>query len=121
MNTQQARHKARHHQQPAPLYRDASAICEWLLSRLHDDGRVLSTQICHTALLLLDHVVLALKGRERAHRLDQADAALIRLRTLLQLASAINLFDDSQMLYALEIADRIGRQIGGWQRKQEAL
>jgi hypothetical protein len=37
----------------------------------------------------------------------------------LRLAGAIGLLDEQQVLFALEYADRIGRQLGGWQRARD--
>jgi hypothetical protein len=34
----------------------------------------------------------------------------------LRLAGAIEILDEQQVLFALAYADRIGRQLGGWQR-----
>jgi hypothetical protein len=40
----------------------------------------------------------------------------ITLRTSMRLAMGVGLLDHSQGLFALECADRIGRQLGGWRR-----
>jgi hypothetical protein len=105
--------------EPAPIFTDTFALCTWLLGRLGDDARVLARRSCETALALLDAVVLALKDRERARRLVQADDHLLRLRMYLRLAGATDLLSEDQMLHALEAADGIGRQLGGWQRHQD--
>lgn len=101
---------------PAPLYADTFALCEWLVGRLGDDGRVLARTVCQTALRLLEAVALALKGRAREAHLDLADERLIALRVHLRLAGAAGYLSEEQMVHALAGADLIGRQLGGWRR-----
>lgn len=67
----------------------------------------------------MEHVVLALEGIDRLDHIDDADAQLILLRTQLRLAAATDHMTEAQMLHALTIADRMGRQLGGWQRSLE--
>lgn len=105
----------------APLYVDAFALCEWLLRRLGSDNQVLSRAICTRALGLLEDVALALKDRSREARVDSADEQLITLRIQLRMAQATGLLDEPQLLHALEAADNIGRQLGGWRRRLGAL
>jgi hypothetical protein len=101
---------------PAPLYTDAFALCEWLLGHFGDDPRLLPQNLCHNGLALLDAVTLALKGRRREEQIDAADEGLIRLRTQLRLAATAGYLTEAQSLHALERADAIGRQLGGWMR-----
>ncbi len=101
---------------PAPLYVDTFALCEWLLGRFGEDSRVLPRAICAGALELLDAVVLALKSRRRDEQVEVADERLISLRTRLRLAASAGYLSESQMIHALERADVIGRQLGGWMR-----
>ncbi len=101
---------------PAPLYVDTFALCEWLLGRFGKDTRVLPSAICQHALALLDAVTLALKGRRRDEQVEIADERLIGLRTQLRLAASTGYLSESQMIHALDRADAIGRQIGGWMR-----
>ena len=100
----------------APLFTDAFSLCEWLLRQLDRESSVLARALCDSSLQLLTAVVLALKGRQREEQLAAADECLIMLRMQLRLAGAIGLLGESQLLFALECADCIGRQIGGWQR-----
>jgi hypothetical protein len=102
---------------PAPLYVDAFALCQWLLQHFGEDSRVLPCVLCRTALDLLDAITLALKNRRREVQVEIADESLIRLRTQLRLAGETGYLNQSQMLYALERADVIGRQLGGWLRR----
>jgi hypothetical protein len=100
----------------APIFTDAFKLCEWLLGHLDQTQSILAQRICHCALTLLETLTLALKNRQRELRLDEADEQLIALRLLLRLAGSTALFTEEQMLHALEYTDRIGRQLGGWQR-----
>lgn len=105
----------------APLFGDAFALCEWLLGRLGDNDKVLARTICRIALGLLADLTLALKGRGREARVEDADEQLITLRVQLRMARATGLLDEQQMLYALETVDNIGRQLGGWRRRLGSL
>jgi len=100
----------------APIYTDTFALCEWLFNHLDNEPGILARTLCHNALKLLEVIALALKDRERNERVDEADDRLLTLRLQLRLAGATGLLDEQQLLFALECADRIGRQIGGWQR-----
>ena len=100
----------------APVYVDTLALCQWLLQHFGDDRRALPRTLCDCALALLEAVTLALKGRRREEHLDLADERLICLRTHLRLAESLGYLDQRQMLHALERADAIGRQLGGWLR-----
>lgn len=104
----------------APLFTDTFSLCQWLLRHLDRERGVLSRTLCENALALLEVVTLALKNRLREERLEDADERLIVLRMQLRLAGSLGLFEERQMLFALECADRIGRQLGGWQRALDA-
>ncbi len=105
---------------PAPLYVDTYDLANWLLGHLNERADPLSRDSCRICLGLLDAVVLALKHRERWERLEQADEALLRLRQRIRLIQEQRVFDERQALHALELCNRIGRQIGGWQRSLES-
>lgn len=100
----------------APLFRDAFALCEWLLARLQRNPTPLPRALCGNALRLLEAVTLALQDRGRAERVDEADERLAALRVQLRLAERLQLLDHEQALFALDCAHRIGRQLGGWQK-----
>lgn len=100
----------------APIFSDTFTLCQWLLERLDGQPGVLATTLCRNALQLLEAVALALKGRQRDERLEEADERLIMLRLQLRLAATTGLLEEEQSLFALAEADRIGRQLGGWQR-----
>ena len=101
---------------PAPLFVDAFSLCEWLNGRLTQNRDALSGRLLHHALDLLEDITLALKDYHREQRLEQADERLVVLRVELRLAAACGLLEERQALHALDYCDRIGRQIGGWQR-----
>ncbi len=106
--------------EPSPLYTDTFALCEWLLNHLDREPGVLAQTLCQTALTLLETIAFALKNRLRDERLDEADERLLALRLQLRLAGSTGLLTESQVLFALESANRIGRQIGGWQRVMDS-
>ena len=100
----------------APIFADTFSLCQWLLERLDGQPGVLSSAVCTNVLKLLEAIVLALKGRLRQERLEEVDERLITLRLHLRLANTTGLLNEDQFLFALQAADRIGRQLGGWQR-----
>jgi len=104
---------------PAPLFVDAYALCEWTLGRFGSDDRVLPRRVSEQVLAILGAVVLALKGRRREDQLDEADERLLVLRTQLRMAASLDIVTEPQLLHALKLADRIGRQLGGWQKQLE--
>ncbi len=101
---------------PAPLFVDAFSLAEWIFGRFGRDEGALPKSICAVMLDLLDAVTLALKGRNREEQVEIADEQLIRLRIRLRLAAEREYLTEKQLLYALERADAIGRQLGGWLR-----
>jgi hypothetical protein len=105
-------------QREAPIYTDSFQLCGWLLEHFDADPGVLARELVSTALALHKHLVLALWLPEPAPELDLADEALILLRALLRLAEASRKLSQDQLLYALERADAIGRQLGGWLRRE---
>ena len=102
--------------EPAPLFTDTFALATWLVERRGGSADVLPRRVLEVAVRLLEDVTAALKGRDRHERLSAADEGLLTLRTLLRLDAATGGLTEAQLLHALELADRIGRQIGGWQR-----
>ena len=63
---------------------------------------------------------LALRDRRRDAQLAAADECLLTLRVLLQLAHKRGLLTEEQLVHALDLADRVGRQLGGWRRALDA-
>ncbi len=105
----------------APLFVDALALCQWLLERFASAaGQPLEQRLIGLALDLLETLTLALKGRERAQRIEEADETLIRLRVLLRLAADSGRLSAERYAHVLGRVDAIGRQLGAWQRSEDA-
>lgn len=102
----------------APIFTTSWDLCIWILTKAraqpHD---ILAQELAVEALRLLDTVTLALKNIDRVSALEDADLTLLRLRMRLRLAVEIDCLTDRQGQYALALADDIGRQIGGWQKR----
>jgi hypothetical protein len=103
--------------EPAPLFVHSFDLAHWVLGHFAERTDPLSTELCARVLALLDEVTLALQNRDRELRLDAADETLVAVRMRLRLAEALDWLDARQLMHALTLADAIGRQIGGWQRR----
>ena len=99
----------------APVFVQAFDVAAWLLRQVKG-GDALPQAVHRDALAMLDHVVLALKGVDRAHHVDRADAVNAVLRVRLRLAHEVGLLNERQLLYVAGELDEIGRQLGGWLR-----
>ena len=101
----------------APIFTASWDLAAWLLKHLrrhpHD---TLARSLSQEVLNLIDTVTLALKNIDRDTALEDADLILIRLRLRLRLAVETELLSERQGQYALNLADDIGRQLGGWQK-----
>ncbi|MEE8524948.1 MAG: four helix bundle protein [Thermoanaerobaculia bacterium] len=98
-----------------PLHRDAMALCGVLLEDLGEAGAaVLRQRLVSSALAVLEDVTLAVAGRDRRQRLEDADAGLQLFRTHLRLARELGLLDEEGFLEYAGQADVVGRQMGGW-------
>ncbi len=108
----------------SPLYRDALALCGVLLEELEEERpgtepfEVLRRGLGEGALDLLGDICLALSGLERLSALESADARLCVLRGRLQLGLELGLLGEELFLELAEQADTVGRQIGGWLKKE---
>lgn len=101
----------------APIFTAAWDLNVWIQRHLGEGGQVLATAAARESLALLDALVFALKGIERAEQLVLADRHLIRLRMRLRLAQETGLLTERQLEYLLRLTDDIGRQLGGWQKQ----
>ena len=102
----------------APIHRDTVALAGVLLEELGEAGAdAVARHLSAHALALLDDVVLAVAGRDRRDRLEDADAGLLVLRTHLRLAHSLGLLEREVFLDLAEQADVVGRQIGGWLKR----
>jgi hypothetical protein len=102
---------------PAPLFVHGFDLAAWVLGHCGAEQDALSRDLCAKAMTLLDLIALALQDRERDLRLTEADEILVALRLRLRLAEHAGRLDERQLMHALSLADGIGRQIGGWQRR----
>ena len=103
---------------PAPLFVDSFNLAQWLHERFHGHAEPLAAETARCGQHLLEALTLALKQRRRDWHMDQADELLIRLRVQLRMAEALGLLDEEQLYFALDRADAIGRQLGGWLRAE---
>lgn len=102
------------------LHADAGELCVLLFENLPDGTppRVLCERIQRVGLTLLERISLATTGIARAASLRDADADLQALRGLLDLALVLEVLPEDTAFELAELADRIGRQLGGWLRRQ---
>ncbi|MBF0131692.1 MAG: four helix bundle protein [Magnetococcales bacterium] len=108
---------------PAPLYGDTMRLAALIL-RLTETPTFrqspLGRRLQDGALRLVDHVVLALAGQDRQHRIAAADAELQTLRAHCFLALQMALMEEDSFLILAEAAQKVGRQLGGWIKKGRA-
>jgi hypothetical protein len=105
---------------PAPLFVHGFDLAQWILGHFAQRSDPLSAELCTRSLALLDQITLALQDRDRELNLEAADETLTAVRLRLRLAEALGWLDARQLMHAIGLADAIGRQIGGWQRKLSA-
>ena len=103
--------------EPAPLFVHSFDLAHWVVAHFAERNDTLSTELCAHTLALLDQVTLALQGRDRDLQLDAADLSLVAVRLRLRVAEALGWLDARQLTHAVGLADAIGRQIGGWQKR----
>ncbi len=101
----------------APIFTAAWDLNVWIQRKFGGDTHILATAIAKESLALLDAVVFALKDIERMEHLDLADQHLLRLRMRIRLAWEAALVTERQAVHLLGLADDIGRQLGGWQKR----
>lgn len=101
---------------PPPIYADACALSVWVLRRFGEDPGALAHALCRASLGASRAITLAVKGRDRDRRLFEADDALVTVRLYLRLAEEAGLLEPAQTLHGLDLADQVGRQLGGWLR-----
>ncbi|HVC93565.1 MAG TPA: four helix bundle protein [Pirellulales bacterium] len=58
----------------------------------------------------------SVRGRERSSFLRQADGKLVCLRAMLRLAYDLDLLAGTQVKYAAERVDELGRLLGAWRK-----
>ncbi|MGE3541780.1 MAG: hypothetical protein AB7N91_30695 [Candidatus Tectimicrobiota bacterium] len=101
----------------APIFTVCWDLCTWLLHKARPQPHdLLAQSLAQEGLRLLDSITLALKNIDREQALEEADVLVLRLRLRLRLAVETGLLDERQGQYALQQADSIGRQLGGWHK-----
>jgi len=107
----------------APLFIHAYDLHSWLLDRFAGEragGEVARAVLCHSR-ALLETLSLALSRFDTRERLVEADEHATLLRVHLRLASEKGLLEDRQLFHAVQQIRDVGRQIGGWRKKLEAV
>ncbi len=107
----------------APVFIRAYDLYSWLLDRLGQTEKQPEVRraVLRHSRTLLDAVSLALSRFDTYIRLIEADEQATLLRVHLRLARDKDLLDDRQLVYATRELRDIGRQIGGWLRRLEAV
>lgn len=99
---------------PAPIRADVEALVLWILGHFDEASDALGRALTTEVLGLLRAIGIALRQPDRFEQLDTADDHLIALRDILRVAEARRRIDERQLVHGLELADQIGRQLGGW-------
>lgn len=99
----------------APLHNDCLQLARWVATTI-DPTLPTGRRAHELAIELVEQVALALHGYDREESVENADRAAARLRVVLRLCLEVGLVSDGGLLHTAEQLDRIGRQIGGWQR-----
>jgi hypothetical protein len=105
----------------APIARDLQSLSCYLLGRFDTQQSQLQQRICSGCLDLVEHTALALKNFDQAEQLFIADKKLCILRSLLLLAHEQRLLDDAQLLHCSRLLEPVGKQLGAWRKKLDAL
>ena len=107
----------------APLFIRAYDLHSWLLDRFGGTGAypAIGTAVLRHSAELLDAVSLALSRFDTLERLIEADEHATLLRVHLRLAAEKKLLTDRQLVYVTGELRDVGRQIGGWRRRLEAV
>ncbi len=99
------------------------ALCGVLLEELESLPRytLLKNRLINASFHLLDDITLAIQGRNRFESLTDADCDLRLLRAYMALGFELGLLTEMSYLEFSQQADLIGRQIGGWLKKQKEI
>ncbi len=103
----------------APLYVEAFDLTRWVTERTTTwQHQHLAQLVTSSACELVTAVSLALTFPEtRTAHLEQADAGIVRLRTLLRLAQGLGLVSKGGLRYTTGRLEAIGRMVGGWRKR----
>jgi hypothetical protein len=106
----------------APLYVESHDLARWVLERTgawsERSTSCLAKKVEDAACDLVSEVALASTFPvDRAHHLQEADAAVVRLRIFLRLARDVGIQSPGGVRYAAGRLRAIGRMIGGWRKR----
>jgi len=105
-----------------PLFVKTHDFLLWLIrhtQRFPKNLRHTYTQkLENTALAFQESILMAnaVRGQERSQWLTRADGRLVCLRALLRLAYSLELLGGTQVKYAAERIDELGRLLGAWKK-----
>jgi hypothetical protein len=105
-----------------PLHQDAQELCALLFEVMAcaRAPRLLAERIERGGMRLLDEIALATTGIDRLAAMHRADAELQTLRAQLEVGLHLDALRERDAFAVLDLADRIGRQLGGWLRRHAA-
>lgn len=95
-----------------------AALLSEALESPENSHTALRRRLAEGVLRLVDHVVLAMADFDRLEHLHTADAELRTLRAHLLLALELGLLEEPLFLHLVDRIDSMGRQLGGWIKKQ---
>lgn len=109
----------------APLYIKAHELCGWVLRHTGGWGEfsegTLGRLTSETACELVCSVSLALTfPATRSAHLEALDQSIVRLRTLLRLASDQGLLRENSLRHAAGELRAIGKMTGGWRKREKS-
>lgn len=107
----------------APVFVRAYDLYSWLFDRLMrpDSPAMIGEHVLEKARRLLEALVLALSRFDTHRRVIEADEQAALLRIHLRIAAEKEALSDRQLMHAMRELREIGRQIGGWRKKLEAI
>ncbi len=110
--------------QVGPALEAMNGFLRWLIPTVEKFPRtqkfLLGDRIQSTALDVLEQLIDATYGRERAGALRAANLGIEKLRHMMRLAFDLRHLDERRYEYAARELDTIGRRIGAWRKADAA-
>jgi hypothetical protein len=110
--------------QVGPALEAMNGFLRWLIPVLEKFPRsqkfLLGDRIQNIALNVLEQLIDATYGRDRADALRAANVGVEKLRHLMRLAFDLRHLDERRYEYAARELDAIGRRIGAWRKADAA-
>lgn len=107
-----------------PVLESHYQLIKWLLPTLEKFPRsqkfLLGDRIQKTALVILKHLIDATYSKSKRRPLQAANLNLEKLRFLIRLSHDMKYIDGRRYEYAAHQINDIGKQIGGWNKYQNA-